>query len=98
MSEGRREISQILEDPDEPMGPKDIAAMLNERGQKVAYGTVREMLSQMVKDGQAKKLVRGAYVHPDYQNCQRPRAQGEGEQGGQGVAQVTRGSHTGDSR
>jgi hypothetical protein len=29
---------------------------------------VREMLSQMVKDGQAKNLWRGAYVHPDYQD------------------------------
>ena len=69
MSEGRREISRVLENADEPLGPKDIAAMLNERGQKVAYGAVREMLSQMVKDGQAKNLGRGAYVRPDYQNC-----------------------------
>ncbi len=30
--------------------------MLNERGQKVKYGTVRELLSQMVKDGQVKNL------------------------------------------
>ncbi len=31
-------------------------------------GAVRELLSQMVKDGQAKNLGRGSYVHPDYQN------------------------------
>jgi uncharacterized protein YneF (UPF0154 family) len=54
---------------DEPLGPKDITAMLNERGQKISYGAVREMLSQMVKDGQAKYLGRGAYAHPDYRNC-----------------------------
>jgi hypothetical protein len=27
---------------------------------------VREMLSQMVRDGQVKNLGRGQYVHPDY--------------------------------
>ena len=69
MGEGRREISRVLEDADEPLGPKDITAMLNERGQKISYGAVREMLSQMVKDGQAKNLGRGAYAHPDYRNC-----------------------------
>ncbi len=67
MSEGRREISRILENADEPLGPKEITAMLNERGLKITYGAVREMLSQMVKDGQAKNLGRGAYVHPDFQ-------------------------------
>ena len=41
--------------------------MLNNRGGKVNYGAVREMLSQMAKDGQAKNLERGAYVRPDYQ-------------------------------
>lgn len=29
------------------------------------YGATREMLSQMVKDGQAKNLGRGRYVLPD---------------------------------
>lgn len=67
MSEGRREISRILKNADGPLGPKEITAMLNERGQKVKYGAVRELLSQMVKDGQVKNLWRGAYVHPDYQ-------------------------------
>jgi hypothetical protein len=68
MSEGRREISRILEKADEPLGPTEITEMLTHHGHKVNNGAVREMLSQMVKDGQAKNLGRGAYVHPDYQN------------------------------
>ena len=68
MSEGRREISRLLANADEPLGPKEIADMLRERGHRVKDGAVREMLSQMVKDGQAKNLGRGAYVRPDYQN------------------------------
>jgi hypothetical protein len=68
MSEGRREISRVLENADEPVSPKELADTLRERGHKVKDGAVREMLSQMVKDGQAKNLGRGAYVHPDFQN------------------------------
>jgi hypothetical protein len=67
MSEGRRAISRLLENADEPLGPKKIAEALRERDPKVKDGAVREMLSQMVKDGQAKNLRRGAYVPPDYQ-------------------------------
>ena len=68
MSEGRRAISRLLEDADEPLSPKKIAEALRERDPKVKDGAVREMLSQMVKAGQAKNLGRGAYVRPDYQN------------------------------
>jgi hypothetical protein len=67
MSEGRRAISRLLEDTDEPLSPKKIAEALREQGHKVNDAAVREMLSQMVKAGQAKHLGRGAYVHPDYQ-------------------------------
>jgi hypothetical protein len=67
MSEGRRAISRLLEDADGPLSPKKIAEALRERDPKVKDGAVREMLSQMVKDGQAKNLRRGAYVPPDYQ-------------------------------
>jgi hypothetical protein len=66
MSEGRREISCILGNADEPLDPKEITEILKGRGYHVSYGAVREMLSQMVKDGQAKNLGRGAYVYPDY--------------------------------
>jgi hypothetical protein len=38
--------------------------MLADKGHNVGYGAVRELLSQMVKDGQVKKLGRGQYVHP----------------------------------
>jgi hypothetical protein len=67
MSETRRAISGILEDADEPFGPKDITEILNVKGVNTSYGAVREVLSQMVKDGQAKNLGRGQYVHPDYE-------------------------------
>ncbi len=58
-------IPGVLENADEPLGPKEITAILNERSHKVGGGAVREMLSQMVKDGQAKNLGRGAYVHKE---------------------------------
>ena len=68
MSEGRRAIFRILENADEPLGPKEIAAILGDRkhhnGYEAGYGAVREMLSQTVKDGQVKNLGRGRYVHP----------------------------------
>ena len=60
LSEGRRAIRRVLENADEPLGPKEIAEMTGAK-----YGATREMLSQMVKDGQAKNLGRGAYVLGD---------------------------------
>jgi hypothetical protein len=68
MSEGRREIQSVLAEADEPLGPKEITAILDERlgANAPSYGAVREMLSQMVKDGQAQNLGRGQYVHPDF--------------------------------
>jgi len=41
-----------LENADERLGPRDITEILNEKGRKMSNGAVREMLSQMVKDGQ----------------------------------------------
>jgi hypothetical protein len=68
MSEGRREIQSVLAEADEPLGPKEITAILDERlgANAPSYGAVGEMLSQMVKDGQAQNLGRGQYVHPDF--------------------------------
>ena len=60
MSERRRAIIRLLENADEPLGPKEIADMTGAK-----EGTTREMLSQMVKDGQVKNPARGQYVHPD---------------------------------
>ena len=45
----------------------DKGDLLKEKGVEMGEGAVREMLSQMVKDGQRKNLGRGAYVHPNFQ-------------------------------
>jgi hypothetical protein len=60
VSEQRVAIIRVLEKADEPLGPKEIAEMAEAK-----YGATREMLSQMVKDGQVKNLGRGRYVLPD---------------------------------
>jgi hypothetical protein len=65
MSENRKAISGLLKDADESMGPKEITEVLQAKGINIKYGAVREMLSQMVKDGQAKNVARGQYVYPD---------------------------------
>jgi hypothetical protein len=60
VSEQRAAIVRVLENADEPLGPKEIAEITGAK-----YGATREMLSQMVKDGQAKNLGRGRYVLPE---------------------------------
>ncbi len=60
ISEQRRAILQTLYNADEPLSPKDISEMV-----EAGHGAVREMLSHMVKDGQAKNVGRGKYVHPN---------------------------------
>ena len=67
MSEGRREILAVLAAADESLGPKEITAILADKLGATApsYGAIREMLSQMVKDGQVKNLRRGAYALPN---------------------------------
>ncbi len=65
MSEGRRAILDVLDNAEEPLGPKDITETVNAKGIEMNNGAVREMLSQMVKDGQVKNPSRGQYVHPD---------------------------------
>jgi len=64
ISEGRRAILGILENSDEPLGPKEITEMINAKGVEMREGAVREMLSKMSKDGQVKNLGRGQYIHP----------------------------------
>jgi hypothetical protein len=66
ISEGRKTILEVLKNADERLGPTEITERLNARGVDMKCGAVREMLSQMVKDGQVKNLGRGEYVHPDY--------------------------------
>jgi repressor of nif and glnA expression len=55
----------VLETADEPLSPKEITEILNAKGMNISYGAVRELLSQMVKDGQVKNLGRGQYLLPD---------------------------------
>jgi hypothetical protein len=59
LSERRRLMLEVLENAGEPLGPKDITEILNGKGADVKYGSVRELLSQMAKDGQVKNLGRG---------------------------------------
>jgi AAA domain/Ferric uptake regulator family len=65
LSEQRRAIIRVLENADESLSPKDITEILNAKGVNISYGAVRELLSQMVKDGQGKNVGRGQYVLPD---------------------------------
>jgi hypothetical protein len=64
MSEQRRAILGVLEDADQPLGPKEITERLKTSGMEMNQGAVREMCSQMTKDGQLKNLGWGKYVHP----------------------------------
>jgi Fe2+ or Zn2+ uptake regulation protein len=63
-SEGRRAILDVLDNAEEPLGPKDITETVNAKGIEMNNGAVREMLSRMAQDGQVKNLSRGQYVHP----------------------------------
>jgi hypothetical protein len=64
VSKGRKSILEVLKNAGEPLGPTEITERLNARGVDMKCGAVREMLSQMVKDGQVKNLGRGQYVYP----------------------------------
>ena len=55
-SETQNAILEVLKDADEPLSPKDIAAMADE-----AYGTVRTLLGRMVNNGVIHKPSRGRY-------------------------------------
>jgi hypothetical protein len=60
VSQQRSAILRVLERAEEPLGPKEVAEMADAK-----YGATRELLSQMIMDGQVKNLGRGQYVHPD---------------------------------
>jgi hypothetical protein len=64
MSAQRRAILAVLDGSDKSLGPKVIHEMLNAKGTEMSEGAVREMLSQMTKDGQVSNLGRGHYLHP----------------------------------
>jgi hypothetical protein len=63
VSEARLKIRRVLEHAEEPLSPKEIAELAEAR-----HSATRELLSQMVKDGQVKNLGRSAYALPDHQN------------------------------
>jgi hypothetical protein len=66
MSEQRRAQLRVLESADKkPLGPKVITERLNASGTEMKNGAVRELCSQMAKDGQIKNLGWGQYVIPD---------------------------------
>jgi hypothetical protein len=65
ISERRRRILEVLGNADEALGPKEVTEILNAKGVGVKDGAIRELLSQMTKDGQLKNLGRGQYIHPD---------------------------------
>jgi hypothetical protein len=58
-SETRRKILKVLEEADEPLGPKDVAELLD-----VPENRIKQRLYQMSKDGEVKVVARGRYeVH-----------------------------------
>jgi len=55
-SETRRAIVKVLEDADEPLGPKDVAELLD-----MPENRIKQRLYQMSKDGEVKVVSRGRY-------------------------------------
>jgi hypothetical protein len=62
-SETRRVILKALEEADEPLGPKDVAEMVD-----LPENTVRQRLYQMSKDGEVKVVARGRYLPHNVHN------------------------------
>ncbi len=57
LGEERATIVGLLREADSPVGPKRVAEALD-----MNYGAVRELLSQMAKDGDVEKVGRGQYT------------------------------------
>jgi hypothetical protein len=55
-SETRRKILKVLEEADEPLGPKDVAELLD-----MPENRIKQRLYQMSKDGEVKVVSRGRY-------------------------------------
>jgi hypothetical protein len=55
-SETRRAIVKVLEEADEPLGPKDVAELL-----EMTENRIKQRLYQMSKDGEVKVVSRGRY-------------------------------------
>ena len=56
LSETRRAIVKVLEDADGPLGPKDVAELL-----EMPENRIKQRLYQMSKDGEVKVVSRGRY-------------------------------------
>jgi hypothetical protein len=56
LSETRRAIVKVLEDANEPLGPKDVAELL-----EMPENRIKQCLYQMSKDGEVKVVSRGRY-------------------------------------
>jgi Fe2+ or Zn2+ uptake regulation protein len=56
LSETRRAIVKILEEADEPLGPKDVAELL-----EMPENRIKQRLYQMSKDGEVRVVSRGRY-------------------------------------
>ena len=91
LNKERREIVELLERKDEPMGPKEVADALGRD-----YNAVRQMMSRMDKDGQVNQEGYGKYV-----SSRGPRHTGHSSHtstdgsGVTGVTTVTSPSHEG---
>jgi hypothetical protein len=55
----------VVKSADKPLGPQEITERLNASGTEMKDGAVRELCSQMAKDGQLRNPARGQYVIPD---------------------------------
>jgi hypothetical protein len=59
ISSERKAIIELLQNEDEPMGPKAIADALSQ-----PQDNIRQLLTSMTTDGEVKKLERGKYILP----------------------------------
>jgi hypothetical protein len=67
-SEIRHAIHRVLEEAEEPLGPRDVVERLYLKD--VSYDTVRQRLYQMSKGGEVKIVSGGRYApHNDRNNC-----------------------------
>lgn len=57
LGETRRAILKVLEDADEPLGPKEVAELLD-----MKYAVVKQRLYQMSRDGEVRVVSRGMYA------------------------------------
>ena len=62
-SETRRKILKVLEEADEPLGPKDVAELLD-----MPENRIKQRLYQMSKDGEVRVVSRGRYELHNFHN------------------------------